>query len=112
LPDGLFSNQKYRFGQNFQGLRLENVDMYIPCPFGIFYGYFVTIRYILCSFGTFFPVLVLYTTENLATLLPNPNRCGLLNILNHIICPMLLLLLPPLGLNNASSVFAEKKLLK
>jgi hypothetical protein len=71
LPDGLFSNQKYQLGKNFQGLRLENVDLPIPCPFGIFYGYFgyfVTIRYILCSFGTFFPVLVSYTNENLATL--------------------------------------------
>jgi hypothetical protein len=40
-------------------------------PFGIFYGdlgYFVTILYILCSFGTFFPVLVSCTKNNLATL--------------------------------------------
>jgi hypothetical protein len=27
LPDGLFSNQKSQFGKNFQGLRLENVDV-------------------------------------------------------------------------------------
>jgi hypothetical protein len=32
LPDGLFSNQKFQFGKNFEGLRLENVD--------IFYGHF------------------------------------------------------------------------
>jgi hypothetical protein len=42
LPDGLFSNQKSQFGKNFQGLRLENVD--------IFYGhleYFIAIWDIL-----------------------------------------------------------------
>jgi hypothetical protein len=41
-------------------------------PFGIFYGflgYFVTIWYILCSFGTFFPVLVSCSKKNLATLI-------------------------------------------
>jgi hypothetical protein len=31
LPDGLFSNQKSRFGKNFEGLTWENVD--------IFYGH-------------------------------------------------------------------------
>jgi hypothetical protein len=31
-------------------------------------GYFMTIRYILCSFGTFFPVLVSCSKKNLATL--------------------------------------------
>jgi hypothetical protein len=46
--------------------------LYILWPFGIFYrhlGYFMTIWYILCSFGTFFPVLVSCTDENLATLM-------------------------------------------
>jgi hypothetical protein len=28
LPDGLFSNQKSLFGKHFQGLRLENVDIF------------------------------------------------------------------------------------
>jgi hypothetical protein len=32
LPDGLFSNQKSQLGNKFQGLRLENTD--------IFYGHF------------------------------------------------------------------------
>jgi hypothetical protein len=32
-------------------------------------GYFMTIWYILCSFGTFFQVLVSWTNKNLATLL-------------------------------------------
>jgi hypothetical protein len=39
---------------------------------GIFYSqlvYFVAIRYILCEFGIFFPVLLCCTKENLATLL-------------------------------------------
>jgi hypothetical protein len=45
---------------------------YILWPFGICYGhlgYFMTIRYSLCSFGTFFPVSVSWTNKNLATLL-------------------------------------------
>jgi hypothetical protein len=40
-------------------------------PFVISYrdlGYFMTILYILCSFGTFFPGLVLCSKKNLATL--------------------------------------------
>jgi hypothetical protein len=48
LPDGFFSNQKFQFGKNFQGLRLENVN--------IFYGhseYFMDIWNILLPFGTF-----------------------------------------------------------
>jgi hypothetical protein len=39
----------------WEGPRLENVNIFI-CPFGIFYGdlgYFMTIWYILYSFGTF-----------------------------------------------------------
>jgi hypothetical protein len=46
LPDGLFSNQKSRFGQVLDGLRLENVD--------IFYGHlehFTAIWYNLQPFG-------------------------------------------------------------
>jgi hypothetical protein len=31
LPDGLFSNQKFQFGQVLKGLKWENVD--------IFYGH-------------------------------------------------------------------------
>jgi hypothetical protein len=71
LPDGLFSNQKSQFGKKYRGLRFENV--------ALFYGhleyfvnildFFMTIWYILCSFGTFFPVLVSCTKKNLATLL-------------------------------------------
>jgi hypothetical protein len=44
---------------------------FILWPFGIFYGdlgYFITIWYILNSFGSFFSVLVSRTKENLATL--------------------------------------------
>jgi hypothetical protein len=71
LPDGLLSNQKSQFGNNFQGLGLENVDIPILWPFGIFFehlGYFMTIWHIVCSFVTFFPVLVSCTKKNLATL--------------------------------------------
>jgi hypothetical protein len=28
LPDGSFFNQKSHFGENFQGLRLNNVDIF------------------------------------------------------------------------------------
>jgi hypothetical protein len=28
LPDGLFSNQKSQFGAIFEGLRLENVEIF------------------------------------------------------------------------------------
>jgi hypothetical protein len=69
LPDGLFSNQKSKFGSILEGLRLENVD--------IFYGhmeYFTDIWDILwlCVHFVFiwyiFPVLVSCTKKNLATL--------------------------------------------
>jgi hypothetical protein len=49
LPDGFFSNPNPQFGQILEGLRLENVDIPILWPFGIFYrhlGCFMTIRYI------------------------------------------------------------------
>jgi hypothetical protein len=49
LPNGVFSNTKSQFlGKKFQGLRLENFD--------VFYGhleYIMTIWYILCSLGIF-----------------------------------------------------------
>jgi hypothetical protein len=48
-------------------------------PFGIFYGdwgYFMTIWYILYSFGTFFPVSVLCTKKNLATLITYVDTFG------------------------------------
>jgi hypothetical protein len=71
LPDGIFSNQKFQFGQNLEGLAGEN--------FGIFYGrvvYFTVKWYDLWPFGTFvwslgiyiFPVLVCCAEKNLATL--------------------------------------------
>jgi hypothetical protein len=56
---------------NFEGPYIGKC-LYILWPFEIFYihlGYFMTIWYILCSFGTFFPVLVSRTKKNLATLL-------------------------------------------
>jgi hypothetical protein len=66
-----FQTKKSQFGQNWEGLRLENVY--------IFYGYleyFMEIWDILWSFGTFcirlvhfFPVLVSCSKKNLATLL-------------------------------------------
>jgi hypothetical protein len=56
LPDGLFSNQKSQFGENFSVPQFGKC-LYILWPFGIFYGYlgyFVTIWNILCSVGTVF----------------------------------------------------------
>jgi hypothetical protein len=49
LPDGFFSKQKSKFGQILEGLRWE--ILYI---FWSYLEYFMTIWYILCSFGTFF----------------------------------------------------------
>jgi hypothetical protein len=71
LPDGLFSNQKSKFGKNLEGLAMEHV--------GIFYGHlvhFTVFCYILWTFGMysswgfgiFFPVLVFCTEINLASL--------------------------------------------
>jgi hypothetical protein len=57
LPDGLFSNQKSQFGNTFQGIRLENVE--------IFYGrleHFMNIRDILPTFGTFCVHLVHFSS--------------------------------------------------
>jgi hypothetical protein len=48
--------------------------LYILWPFGIFYGdlgYYMTIWYILYSFGTFLPVLVSCSNKNLAS--PKPS---------------------------------------
>jgi hypothetical protein len=71
LPDGLFSNQKSKFGEILEGLAMKDV--------GIFYKHlvhFTVFRYILLTFGTvrgnlvhFSPVLVFCTKKNLATLL-------------------------------------------
>jgi hypothetical protein len=71
LPDGLFSNQKSQFGQILEGLRWENVAIFyghLEYVFDGHLGYFMTLWYILCSFGKFFPVLVPCTKKNLATL--------------------------------------------
>jgi hypothetical protein len=76
LPDGLLLNQKSQFGKIFQGLRLENDD--------IFYGhleYFADIWVILLTFGTIcarlviFPVLVSCTMNDLATLVSALKNC-------------------------------------
>jgi hypothetical protein len=58
LPDGFFSDQKSKFGQILDGLRCGNVDIFYG-----YLGYFTTLWYILCSFGTFFPVLVSCTEK-------------------------------------------------
>jgi hypothetical protein len=73
--DGLFSNQKSQFGFILEVLRLENVDIfYVHLDyFKDIWGNFITIWYILCSFGTFFPLLVFRTNKNMATLLSRGN---------------------------------------
>jgi hypothetical protein len=70
LPDGLFSNQKSKFGSILEGLAMED--------YGILYGLFVHFTvfcYILSTFGIvrsnlvhFFPFLVFCTKKNLAAL--------------------------------------------
>jgi hypothetical protein len=44
LPDGLISNQKSKFGQNLEGLAMEDG--------GIFYGHLVYINAILTTLGS------------------------------------------------------------
>jgi hypothetical protein len=64
LPDGLFSNQKFKVGKILEGLAIEDDGMDILRSFVIFYGLlvkFMVIWYI-------FPVLVSCTKKNLATL--------------------------------------------
>jgi hypothetical protein len=58
-----FQTKNPHLGKKFLGFRLENVDIFYG-----YLGYFVTIRYILRSSGTFFPVLVSCSQKNLATL--------------------------------------------
>jgi hypothetical protein len=42
LPDGLFSNQKYKFGYILEGLGMKKwVILNVIRPFGIFYGHLV-----------------------------------------------------------------------
>jgi hypothetical protein len=55
---------------NFGGPQIGKC-LYIKWPLGVFFGdlgYFMTICYVLYSFGTFFPVWVSCTKKNLATL--------------------------------------------
>jgi hypothetical protein len=89
LPDGLFSNQKFQFGEILECLGMENV--------GIFYDhleYFPSIWYNLwlfdmaghhlvyfSQFGIFFPIWYVWTKKNLATLLSTHKQC----ILSHFI---------------------------
>jgi hypothetical protein len=65
-----FQTKIRNFGQILEGLRLENVNEF-GWPFGIF---FMAIWFIVCSFGTVFPVLVSFTKKNLATLVSGPTR--------------------------------------
>jgi hypothetical protein len=66
LPDGIFSNQEFPFGQIWEGLAMMvDVDTflaiwYILLPFCMFH---------IWSFGRYFLVLVSCTKKNLATLL-------------------------------------------
>jgi hypothetical protein len=48
LPDGIFSNQKSRFGLILEGLAIDDVG--ILYGHSVFYGYW----YILRPFGTFY----------------------------------------------------------
>jgi hypothetical protein len=64
-----FRTKNPNLGQFWRALDWKNG--YILWPFEVFYGhlgYFMTIWYILCSFGTFLPVLVSWAKKNLATL--------------------------------------------
>jgi hypothetical protein len=64
LPDGLFSNQKSKFGEISEGLAMKDVV--------VFYGHlvhFTVFCYILWTFGIVRDNLVFCTKKNLATLM-------------------------------------------
>jgi hypothetical protein len=72
LPDGIISNQKSKFGLILECIAMKYVGKLIVWLFGLFYFhfvYFMTIWYILWSFGYTFPVFGTLYKENLATLL-------------------------------------------
>jgi hypothetical protein len=80
LPDGVVSGKKSKFGYTLERFLMEK--------FGIFYGHLHRVFYHLvaymaiwfkaCGHLVFFPVLVCFTKQNLAT--PLGNRChGYLN---------------------------------
>jgi hypothetical protein len=52
LPDGIFSNQKFKFGYILEGLALKDVGSHLV--------YFTALRYILCPFGIFNGYLVYF----------------------------------------------------
>jgi hypothetical protein len=67
----LFSNQSPNLGKFWRAIDWKN--RYVFWPIIVLYRhlvYFLTIWCILCSCGTFFPVLVSWTQKNLATLVP------------------------------------------
>jgi hypothetical protein len=83
LPDGVFSNQKYKLGFILKGLGMQNVGIFyghleycsaiwnIVRPFGILLGHLVFFMAFLVYFVAFwyiFIVLVWRTKKNLATL--------------------------------------------
>jgi hypothetical protein len=65
LPDGIFSNQKFKFGKFLLGFAMEDVDIAYLCPFDIFHGhfvYFMAILYISWPFGIFSGYLVHFSS--------------------------------------------------
>jgi hypothetical protein len=50
LPDGIFSYQKFKFGNIVEGLGMENGNPVYLWPFGIFYCH----RYIFLRFDMFY----------------------------------------------------------
>jgi hypothetical protein len=66
LPDDIFANKNFQFGYVLEGLGMENVGTHILQLFGTFNRqllYFMTVRYILWSFGIFYLVLVNLTKK-------------------------------------------------
>jgi hypothetical protein len=69
LPDGLFSNQKFLFGNILENLGMEIVDIIYSfgiLSFGIFCIIYGSLES-LWSFGIFFPFWYVWTKKNLAT---------------------------------------------
>jgi hypothetical protein len=96
LPDGVFSNKKYQFGQILEGIGMENVGIFMVIwnilkPYGKFQSYLVyfmviwyccdflvyyTVIWICCDYLVyFFTVLVYCVEKNLATLGRGRRQC-------------------------------------
>jgi hypothetical protein len=72
LPDGIFLNQKSKFGLNFEGLGMEKSWVYYMA-IGIYNGHLVYFMAI-CDFAAISPISVNCVKKNLATLMSRQSQ--------------------------------------